>query len=216
MKSSMQAAAERTIRSTAVLNIAILVLAVGASYAETAVAGNGVVAIEPKNSQSASGTGVLRPRWVSPRRALKREQPSEDSALGAQGSSSKVPDETDSETVAEIAIADLPTSSPDAADDVSFDWRNQAHIVIHGSKETDRLASLVAGLLRDLGADDIERRIVDVAVDLDHIRYFHVEDQAMATALAAELEDVFGSVSLRGLPRYQPSPTPGLLELWLR
>jgi len=120
---------------------------------------------------------------------------------------------------AEVESSDAESAEVESSDGPSSgekDWREQARIVIHGRGDAARLSGLVDGLLRDLGADQVEQRKVRTVVEQDHIRFFHEEDADMAAALATELEDVFGVVGLRGLVRYEPSPDPGLLEIWLR
>jgi len=178
---------------------------------------------------------ILRPRWVTPRRRDASEEadaaPVEDVGTGSpaqaeERATAETPADAESDDAgsAEVESGDAESGDAELAEVESSDgpssgekdWRDQGRIVIHGRGDAARLSGLVDGLLRDLGAEQVEQRKVRTVVEQDHIRFFHEEDADMAAALATELEDVFGDVGLRGLVRYEPSPDPGLLEIWLR
>ena len=95
-------------------------------------------------------------------------------------------------------------------------WRRDADIIVHAVAGETRLATVVSDLLERRGSTAVERRIVDAAASTDQVRFFHAEDAAMANALAAELEPLFGDVRVRDLTFYRPQPASGSLEVWIR
>ena len=95
-------------------------------------------------------------------------------------------------------------------------WRRDAEIIVHAVAGETRLATVVSDLLERRGSRAVERRIVDAAASTDQVRFFHAEDAAMANALAAELEPLFGDVRVRDLTFYRPQPASGALEIWIR
>jgi len=225
---------ERTLGASILCSLALTAFQVQAETPATD-AESTETGIPAEGAEAEVAPEILRPRWVTPRRRdasveadaapvedVGAESPvqAEESAT-AETPSDAEPDDAGSAEVesgdaesaevesAEVELSDGPSSG-------EKDWREQARIVIHGRGDAARLSGLVDGLLRDLGADQVEQRKVRTVVEQDHIRFFHEEDADMAAALATELEDVFGVVGLRGLVRYEPSPDPGLLEIWLR
>lgn len=96
------------------------------------------------------------------------------------------------------------------------DWQSGARVIVHAVPAEARLAAAVEGMLERLGAEEIERRVVDTSASTDQVRFFHAEDARMARELAAALEPLFGVVRVRDLTFYRPLPESGALEVWLR
>lgn len=143
----------------------------------------------------------LRPRWIEPIR-LESDEANGVAAAGVA-----------SDTVTGGA-AEAP--APPDSQSREKDWKTAARVVVHGDQSRGRLAKIVAELLKDLGASDVERRVVEDGVTVDQVRFFDVADAAMANEIAAVLEPVFGDVQVRDFTHLEPTPASGLLELWLR
>lgn len=145
---------------------------------------------------------ALRPRWIEPARRVSRP-----------------PDPEPSGRRPPPLIGDSAGDSPPLAaalESASDGWKHEARLVVHGVSENAELGVLVAKLLRDLGADDVEHRLVERTTSIDEVRYFRRADAAMAADVAAELGSVFEELRVRDFTHYRPSPSSGLLELWLR
>ena len=89
-------------------------------------------------------------------------------------------------------------------------------IVMHAKEPAKRLADQLELLLTALGADGIEKRIVDDAPDYNQVRYFHPADKEAGQAVGEALSLVFDEVAVRSFEDYQPAPSDGLIEIWLR
>ena len=103
-----------------------------------------------------------------------------------------------------------------AEDAAGRSWRRDAQIIVHAVADETRLATVVSDLLERRGSTAVERRVVDDTASTDQVRFFHAEDAAIADALAAELEPLFGDVRVRDLTFYRPQPASGSLEVWIR
>ena len=187
--------------------LAVLLALVTPTVAPPASAENGIGYAAPSDERTRSdavdSSGARsRPRWIAPQRLEPRPL---DPALPSRRSTALLG-----------AVADDSPPLAAARGNAAKAWTSDARVVVHAVRENAELAETVIRLLRSLGADDVERRVVERTPSSDEVRYFQGVDAAMAADVAAELEDVFDAVRVRDFTHYRPSPSSGLLELWLR
>lgn len=89
-------------------------------------------------------------------------------------------------------------------------------VVMHAREPSDRLAIQLESLLTALGVPSVERRIVDQVPESNQIRYYHESDREAGAVMGEALSLVFDEVAVRDFVDYVPSPSRGLIEIWLR
>lgn len=92
------------------------------------------------------------------------------------------------------------------------------HIVVHPRDVGDSLPASLVAVLEGLEPTParVETRFIDLEVGTDQVRYFHEGDEAAADAVAAHPGRIFDAVAVRDFSSYIPSPSPGLIEVWVR
>ncbi|ASJ70784.1 hypothetical protein [Granulosicoccus antarcticus] len=93
---------------------------------------------------------------------------------------------------------------------------NSARIVMHATESTARLAGQISTLFSALGADQVQQRIVDTVPEHNQIRYYHPADREAGQVVGDVMRLVFDDISIEDFEDYQPSPSEGLIEIWLR
>ena len=89
-------------------------------------------------------------------------------------------------------------------------------IVMHAREPADRLADQLSSLLSSLGAASVERRTVDEVPESNQVRFYYSADREAGQVVGDALELVFDEVAVRDFGDYQPAPSQGLIEIWLR
>ncbi len=89
-------------------------------------------------------------------------------------------------------------------------------IVMHSLEPADRLAGQLSSLLAALGLSQIEQRIVEAVPESNQVRYYHSADRQAGQVVGDALGLVFDEVAVRDFQGYQPVPSEGLIEVWLR
>ncbi|MGQ7843043.1 hypothetical protein ACUNV4_01105 [Granulosicoccus sp. 3-233] len=89
-------------------------------------------------------------------------------------------------------------------------------VVVHALEPADHLAGQLSSLLQALGVSQVERRLVDAVPDRNQVRYYHSADRQAGQAVGDALGLVFDDVAVRDFADYQPVPSEGLIEIWLR
>lgn len=97
-----------------------------------------------------------------------------------------------------------------------IDAVHSARIVMHATESTARLAGQLSTLLTAMGADQVEQRIVDTVPDSNQIRYYHAADREAGQVVGDVMRLVFDDIAIRDFESFQPSPSEGLVEIWLR
>ncbi|NND92801.1 MAG: hypothetical protein HKN42_18240 [Granulosicoccus sp.] len=121
-----------------------------------------------------------------------------------------------------MAAVTLQESSENTSDTWRMELMNRikaidaSRIVIHVREPSERLGSQLASLLSALGANRVERRVVDEVPLSNQVRYFHLVDREAGEVVSDALGLVFDEVALREFTDYQPAPSPGLIEIWVR
>ena len=200
----------------AVLPLALLVChAEGVAAAESGA--------DEAHANTAAGSAPartrLQPRWIEPRRREPRPpaaSPSPGLDPGATPALDTAASAADGVIGRAVGTGDASRSGAEPGYVAGKDWKRDARVIIHGPRSGARLSELVTALLRDLGAGEIERRLVEDGPAIDQVRFFDTADARMAADVAAVLEPAFGEVQVQDFTHYEPSPESGLLELWLR
>lgn len=93
---------------------------------------------------------------------------------------------------------------------------DSVRIVMHALAPADRLSNQVSSLLSALGATQVEQRIVAEVPEHNQVRYYHPADREAGQVVGDALSLVFDDVAVRDFGDYQPVPSEGLIEIWLR
>jgi len=96
------------------------------------------------------------------------------------------------------------------------DWTRATRIVVHSQDKNQRLPSKLHALLRSEGALSVESHEIELAVDRNHIRFFHESDHMHAMEVAAALDGVLDTLLVKDFSSIRPQPSKGLVEIWLR
>lgn len=92
----------------------------------------------------------------------------------------------------------------------------RARIVIHYSGGDRPAADAAARRLMRQGVDGIEFRQVPFAVRQQEIRVFHAQDAARGTRVASAASPGGQRLRVSDFRGFRPSPSPGLVEIWVR
>ena len=99
---------------------------------------------------------------------------------------------------------------------MKMEGMKSVRIVMHANEPSQRLADQLQELLTALGAKGVEMRIVDDVPNSNQVRYYHAADKEAGQVVGEALSLVFDEVAVRNFEDYQPSPSDGLIEIWLR
>ncbi|MFK8081947.1 MAG: hypothetical protein AB8B97_16800 [Granulosicoccus sp.] len=88
-------------------------------------------------------------------------------------------------------------------------------VVLHAQDPAARLAIQLESLLSSLGIRNVEVRYVDKVPEAVQVRFYHEVDGKAGQVMADVMSLVFDEVAARDFNNYQPSPSQGLIEVWL-